>query len=389
MSGKIKTIDLIVQQLPPAHDAIGEYTSFLASQLSLTHKTRILTSRDELADNIEGVDVKQCFSLNGKKRLQGLQEALACTNADYLVLQYNPFAWGKRGLALDLTRLIRRLRRLRSDITIATMFHERFPPRTQLRFRLMRMWQVIQFRSLCQSSEVNFFSTGLWAEEEKKRRPTACVVHLPVGANLPSVSHDRRKTRNVYGIAENALVLGIFGGAHVSKQLDWIRAAVKAVTELNLNRPVVALHVGGEMETVRAQLSGIQLIQTGRLSPADAASAIGAMDMLLNPLLDGTSTRRGSTIAGLQNGIAVVTTEGFNTEPLWKTPAACGVTLSPLRDQDAWIRAVCVLACNPGKQESDGRMNRKLFETHFDWPVIANSMMSHLNVVQNQKESLL
>ena len=42
-----RSIDLIVQGLPPVHDAIGEYTACLAAELSQKAAVRILTRRDE------------------------------------------------------------------------------------------------------------------------------------------------------------------------------------------------------------------------------------------------------------------------------------------------------------------------------------------------------
>lgn len=384
--GSIGSIDLIVQSLPPAHDAIGEYTSYLACELSRSHEVRILTSRDRTVESLHGISINACFSLHGKQRFSGLLESLMNSRADAVVLQYNPFAWGDRGWAVDLASVIRRLRKKRPQLVIAVMFHELYPPATELRFRLMRLWQVPQFKSLCASADVAFFSTGLWAAEEKLRRPKTNAIHLPVGANLPNVIGDRAATRCRYGIETDALVLGVFGGAHISKQLDWVKAAVDAVTRLELGRPVTALHVGGESEEVLKQLLGVPLVQTGRLEPTDAALAIAAMDILLNPLLDGTSTRRGSTIAGLQNSVAVATTAGFNTESLWSEPAASGVVLSPVGNIDKWLHAVCTLAADSEQQRIAGKTNRKLFEKYFDWPVIAKSMISRVAIEQERKQ---
>ncbi len=41
------------------------------------------------------------------------------------------------------------------------------------------------------------------------------------------------------------------------------------------------------------------------------AEAIAAMDIMLNPFTDGISTRRGSALAALQQGVPLVTTKGM------------------------------------------------------------------------------
>src|SRR5437899_5775859 len=56
---------------------------------------------------------------------------------------------------------------------------------------------------------------------------------------------------------------------------------------------------------------------SGRLDVADLANALLVCDVLVQPYPDGITTRRTSAMAGLQQAIAVVTTGGQLTEPIW------------------------------------------------------------------------
>ena len=377
------SVDLIVQSLPPVHDAIGEYTSYLAAELAHTVNVRVLSSEDTELSPIVRASVVPCFSMTGNNRFVGLSKQLLETQADAVVLQYNPFAWGRRGWAPDLIKVIRHFKTVRPDVHLGVMFHEIYAPNKGIRPRLMRLWQIRQFRSLATLADTCFFSTGLWAENEKSRRPQAVNVHLPVGANLPTPTVDRQIARSNLGIRTDALVFGLFGGGHVSKQLSWIGDAVRNVIDKNTNQgPIVLLHVGGEEAFVRKELGNVPLTQTGRLDAHNATNAIAAMDIFLGPLTDGISTRRGSIIAALQAGIAVVSTAGYHTESIWTTPDAAGVLLSPANDLSAWIKNVQTLAGDQSHQKRCGIMNRKFFERNFTWSEIAMRMIHQLSKTQ-------
>src|SRR5439155_12394123 len=64
------------------------------------------------------------------------------------------------------------------------------------------------------------------------------------------------------------------------------------------------------------------IVATERLADEDAAAALAACDLLLQPYPDGATTRRTSLMAGLRQGVATVTTRGFLTEPVWSESGA-------------------------------------------------------------------
>jgi glycosyltransferase involved in cell wall biosynthesis len=56
---------------------------------------------------------------------------------------------------------------------------------------------------------------------------------------------------------------------------------------------------------------------TGRVPADEAAAVLAACDLLVQPYIDGVTTRRTSVMAGLINARPVLTTTGHLTEAVW------------------------------------------------------------------------
>jgi hypothetical protein len=378
----LKSIDLIVQSLPPVHDAIGEYTACLASELARHSNVRILTAVDSIPDSIRNVGLERCFSLVSSKRFGGLQDQLRATTANAVVLQYNPFAWGRRGWAPDLVRVMKHFKQERPDVCLGVMFHETYMMNPGFRSWVMRQYQRCQFNSLTSLSDVCFFSTELWANQLHQRKPQAHSVHLPVGSNLPLSTADPAITRKNWSIGQNDFVCGVFGGNHPSRMVPWIESAVgKMIRENKTDRKVVFLHVGGD--NIKWKIPGVPSVVTGRLSAYSAADAVATMDLMINPFSDGISTRRGSAMAALQHGVPVLTTRGHATEALWDDVEGKCIFRSPNDRHDLWLQA-CREAwhATAAIESSHTESIKQFYQNHFDWPVIAKKLMNSLGLVQ-------
>lgn len=376
------SVDLVVQSLPPIYDAIGEYTSCLASELAKSARARIVTATDVPSEPIDGVETISRFQLTGPKRFAALREHLATTDADAVVLQYNPFGWGRRGWAPDLVHEFRRFKKMRPDVRFGVMFHETFMMNPGFRSWVMRLYQRRQFIGLSSIADVCFFSTELWTHEARERDPDVNAVHLPVGANLPRSTVDPMTTRKHWGIQADDFVCGVFGGAHPSRMLPWVESAVEQIAKQRRSSGrVVFLHVGGEWIDW-SMPNEVLVVRTGRLPAIDASDATAIMDLMINPFSDGISTRRGSVMAALLNGVPVLSTQGHATDRLWHNQISKSLFLSAANCTESWNRethdAAAILA-----ELKDGRKDQiKLFyDDHFSWSVIAESVCHHLSRV--------
>ena len=102
---------------------------------------------------------------------------------------------------------------------------------------------------------------------------------------------------------------------------------------------------------------------SGRLSPIDVAAALRACDLLLQPYPDGVTTRRTSVMAGLANGVPIVTTDGALTEGVWRETGA--TTLVPAEDAMQCVETVRRLIDTPADRAALGRRGRQVYATRF------------------------
>jgi glycosyltransferase involved in cell wall biosynthesis len=147
---------------------------------------------------------------------------------------------------------------------------------------------------------------------------------VPIGSNITALQLSpapRRAARAARGYDEDDIVLAYFGflnrskgGATLIRTLDRLRREHPTVKLLMIGERVGASDPTNfaylqEVEALIAELGLADAVQwTGRLDDADVAVALNACDILLMPYEDGASLRRGTLMAGLANGCAIVTT---------------------------------------------------------------------------------
>lgn len=163
---------------------------------------------------------------------------------------------------------------------------------------------------------------------------------LPVASNIPVVDDARgvEAVRARYA-PQREQIVGHFGtyDRKIAKLLsDSVPALLKDCGGC------LVLLVGHGSEAMRDALTAMQpelrgrIHATGTLS-ADALSLhISACDLLLQPYVDGVSSRRTSVMVGLAHGVPVVTTSGRLTESLWRESEA--VSLVSAGDITALVR---------------------------------------------------
>jgi glycosyltransferase involved in cell wall biosynthesis len=300
-------IHIIASALPPKLDGIGDYTALLSVELAKSERIKVLTDREQTPYPITGVEVTPAFTKNDPKSYWDLLPIIEADKPDWVLLQYNPFSYGHRGLNLQLPEVMRQIKKRCPGTKVAVMVHEMFVPLTNWKFLAMSPWQRWQFWRLAGDADVMFFSVGIWADKVRPLRRGRPTLHLPVGSNIPHVSITRTEARARLGITDNTLVLGLFGNAHIEKKLDVVRDAAHALSEAGHN--ITVLHLGSDKVTVGELLKNIPMIADGALPAEEVSCRFAAMDIHLLPFSDGISTRRTTLMTGLQHGIATVGTK--------------------------------------------------------------------------------
>ena len=369
-------IDLIFPVIPPTLDGIGDHTAHLAAALAdQDHDVRILTAQSQAAP-IPGVQVLKAFDATPRRGIRALADAVAAEDPDWLVLQYNPFSYGRWGLNLSLPTTLRDIRRRCPDTRIALLVHEPFVPVENWRFALFTTWQRWQLWQLGRAADTVFVSIEPWVERFRHWFPETPIGHLPVGSNIPHEPSARAQVRNHIGVADDTLVCGLFGSAHESRDLTLIQTALRTLQERG--RALTALYVGTAGAQIRALLNDIPLIDAGPLPAPDVSRHFSGMDLYLAPFRDGVSTRRGSFMVGLQHGVASITTVGPDTGASLRTVANTAFLTTPCGHADAYTERVLHLATSASTRQHFGQAGQALYETHYDWPHIAARLLSVL-----------
>src|SRR5580704_2955425 len=111
----------------PSIDGIGDYSWCLSRSLaSQGHQVTVFTSYGPKVDPGQGVCIIPCFDPNRPATIRTFPEVLKGEPAfDWLIVQYNPFSFGPRGLN---PWLIPALVCIKRATRLAVMFHETCVP---------------------------------------------------------------------------------------------------------------------------------------------------------------------------------------------------------------------------------------------------------------------
>lgn len=188
---------------------------------------------------------------------------------------------------------------------------------------------------------------------------------LPVGSNIPVAfgSDGPGVIRSRY--ARTGALIGHFGSYDAETKDLLLNSLPKLMTDENMT----LLLLGHGSEQMRDVLIGKnptltnRVYATGSLAAVELSQHVSACDLMLQPYIDGVSSRRGSVMTALAHGVPVVTTRGKFTESLWSASAA--VALTPVRDIDELVRNTRRLLFENGARERLAVAGREFYTEHF------------------------
>lgn len=378
-------LHIVSAALPPKLDGIGDYTSCLAKELSTHHEVSILTDRDAVSSPIRGVVIEPCFSPAHRGSTRAILTHARREQPEWLILQYNPFAFGRRGFNLHLPLVMRAIRRELPDTHVAIMCHEVFTPVIDLKFAVMTTWQRAQLFALGRTADCIFLSIEAWKRRLAWWFPRTPLVHLPVGSNVPVAEINSVEARSRLGIDPEQVVLGVFGTAHPSRMLRLMRDAAERVRAAGHN--AVVLYVGPDDALVKRVLNGIPMIAAGRVSATEVSWRFAAMDLYLAAFLDGVSTRRTTLMTGLQHGIPTIGTSGELTDGVLRAAHDDALVLVDVATPEHFAHAALRLLGDPELRDRIGARGRELYEREFDWPGIARRLVATLSDINGHTNS--
>lgn len=292
----------------------------------------------------------------------------------WILLQYNPFAYGRWGFAPSLISQALRFRR-ETGAPLALCVHEgwvhfRDRGRAPWRSAVMGAYQHAQLAALASAADVVIATTEALVHTLRRG-----AIHVPVGSNVTPVAAGHDAARARIGVHDE-LVVALFGTGHPSRALEYATAAIRHVADARGPRSLKVLNLG--VGAPRLDLAPeIAVVSPGHLEPDELSLHLRASDMLLLPFMDGASTRRTTLMAGLAHGLPVVGLRSAATDRvLAERPDA--LTLTPIGDVAAYCDATLALAQDADRRDRVGHAARELYLVEFDWPVLARRVAAAL-----------
>jgi glycosyltransferase involved in cell wall biosynthesis len=210
------------------------------------------------------------------------------------------------------------------------------------------------------------------------------LFKIPIGSNVEGQTlsfAQRQARRRERGYADDALVISYFGFLNRSKGgLTLIETLDKLVRAgRNAHLLMIGEQVGASdptnyryLQEVEGRIVALGLADrvqwTGHQSDAEVGADLNAADLLFMPYVDGVSLRRGTLMAGLVNGCAIVTT--YPQDPLPELVDGRDLLAVPPEDAAAGASAILRIADDPALA---GRLrsNARYASEQFAWSAIA------------------
>ncbi len=351
-----RRIAWITPGYPPDHGGVSDHSYALVSALRSA-----------------GHDVLVC-SRPHERDLKLLDAELSAYAPDLVVVAYVPlgFAPHTGGIAPSFALWCVGLRkRLRCRAIL--LAHEASLPaaglwqRRDFKLAALGAVQIAQFILLAGGFDSVLFSNmgtlQIWA------RGPSCLVNrfhtIRICSNIPYIaSADPVADLAASGASVPSQTILFLGSGHESVLFDYVEEAFIELLEIEPN--VCLVIVGMTLEKLRrlrpslADL-GARVQALGYVAATQVSLWLQVSTMVLAPLAEGVSARKGTVMAALQHGKTVVTTRGFHTRNDIAWEQICIVT--PL-DREAFAAISVKAFHDPEWRAAIGRAARAEYEEH-------------------------
>ena len=354
---------ILTGEYPPQFGGVADYTRQVALGLAAAGDAVCVFAPPcaEPMPEESGVVVHRLPDRFGPRGLLALDDALAKARPDRVLVQYVPHAFGYKALNVPFAAWV--AGRARRIAPVWVMFHEvQFPFAWRPRHAVLATAHAVMGRLVAGAADRVFVSVPGWARLIRGICPRAKPAEwLPIPSNVPVGTGPRP-----VGTGDR-ITVGHFGtyGASVVGLLEPV---LLELLSARADRDAVLLGRGGpafaERLVARAPALAGRVTAPGGLAPEDLAARLRACDVLVQPYIDGISTRRTSAMAGIANGVPVVSNLGEWAEPFW--PAAEGVWVAPGPEPGAITAAAeAALTLSPNERADIGGRGAALYRARF------------------------
>jgi glycosyltransferase involved in cell wall biosynthesis len=365
---------LITSEYPPQPGGVSDYTHLVATGLAAAGDEVHIWCPPAQGEtpSVSGVFVHRelgRFTPADLRRAGTLLDQFSAPSR--LLVQWVPHGYGYLSMNLPFCLWLRK-RAVRHRDLVEVMVHEPYLNFGEGSWKqngvaaAHRLMTIV----LLNAARRIWMSIPAW---EARLRPYALgrrlqFCWLPVASNIPVVDDPAgvKSIRERYARA-GGLIVGHFGTCdrHITELL------LKSLPALlrDCAKQTVLL-IGRGSEPVRDELIrrepdlADRVYATNELNPASLSLHISACDLMIQPYIDGVSSRRTSVMAALSHGIPIVTTSGTLTEALWDESRA--VALVPVGDVTAMVEATRRLLSDAAARTTLSKGAKALYEERFE-----------------------
>ncbi|MCU0513595.1 MAG: glycosyltransferase family 4 protein [Anaerolineae bacterium] len=364
-------IGIVTGEYPPMEGGVGAFSQILAHTLHDQGHHVALFSRAG-AQAAPGLPLTHTATW-GAGGLRALRDWARRERPDIVALQFQTAAY-------DMSPWVHFLPRALRPLPVVTTFHDLRFPYLFPKAGPLRDWIVMHLAR---------HSAGVIVtnhEDAARVAPLPRHTLIPIGSNILTdlpADYDRADWRAQAGAAAGEVLLAYFGFINRSKGLETLldslahlRAGGVAARlvliggRTGASDPTNAAFAAAIDRRIQTLRLGEQITWTGFVTETAVSAFLHAADLVVLPFLDGASYRRGTLMAAVHHGCAIITTTPAVPVPDFITGE--NMLLVPPGNAGALAAAIRRAAASPALHDRLRQGAARLRE-QFDWQNIARA----------------
>lgn len=366
-------IGIITGEYPPMQGGVGAYSAILAQTLAQqghdvyvfsTHKAQNHDKRVHLTNTLQHWRPLSVMAVKNWAKKHHLQ---------VVSLQFETAAYSMSPWVHFLPDILK-------PIPVVTTFHDLLVPYLFPKAGKIREWIVKRLAN----ASTGIIATNHEDMQQMAQHPKAALI--PIGSNILTTlpkDYNRSAWRAKAGVEPDGYLIAHFGFVNHSKGLETLLQTLAKLRHDNL--PFQLVMIGGRTGTSDPTNATYareidQMIQNMGLTPHihwtdfvtdhEVTAYLKASDLVVLPFRDGASYRRGSLMAAIQHGCAIITTTPRVDIPAFRH--AENMLLFKPEDPKALVRLIKQVITTP-PLHYDIIIGASELRHEFDWFTIAQA----------------
>ncbi len=377
-------IGIVTGEYPPMQGGVGAYTHILAHELQRQGADISIFTSKQAVNSDPNILIMNWIESWGFNSPSLIKQWATEFRADVINIQFQTAAYSMSPWIHFLPHF--------TSIPVVTTFHDLRHPYLFPKAGGLRDWIVMHLAK----RSAGVIVTNQEDEVRLKDVPTKTLI--PIGSNIQKPlpkSFDIQLWREKVGAQKNDYVIAYFGLFNQTKGIEILLESLAALCANFI--PARLVMIGGGLGTsdptnadylasVRAKIRQLGIDPfihwTGYLeNEADVGAYLAASDVVALPFTDGASYRRGSLMAAIQYGCAIVSTEPTIEVPAFRSGE--NMLLAPRNDVTKLTNTLEQLYQSPNLRTQLQQGASKLRD-QFNWSSIARQTLTFFEQVRKR-----